>query len=105
MIPEQFRQFIQDLKLATETGKARWETSLINGCTCEKDEFSFGIWHQRHEHNGMKVIGFTVSAHSGRTRFLVDGSDADFAHMSDIYAAASAAANRFPERLKNLFRA
>ena len=50
MIPEQFRQFIKDLKHATETGKARWETSLINGYTCEKDEFSFGIWHQRHVH-------------------------------------------------------
>lgn len=105
MIPEQFRQFMQDLKHATETGKARWETSLINGYTCEKDEFSFGIWHQRHEHNGMDVIGFTVSAPSGRTRFLVEGDEADFANMSDIYAAASAAANRFPERLKNLFRA
>lgn len=50
MIPEQFRQFMKDLKHATETGQARWEASLINGYTCEKEEFSFCIWHQRHEH-------------------------------------------------------
>lgn len=105
MIPGQLRQFMQELKRATESGEARWNTSPFGGFTCEKGVFSMGIWHHPHDDDGVERIGFRIADTSGQTRFMVAASESDYAEMSNIYASVSAAANNLAEKLQNLFRA
>lgn len=102
-IPSDYKEIIENLFVATDSGRARWESTKF-GFEISVLESRFMIWSGVDEENGVAFVSFALTDERGKNldTWYVDESDGDYELMHRLFSGAKRQALGISKILENL---